>query len=131
MNEQLVRVGTTYLPVSNVEKSLQWYVEKLGAALSYKDEEKAIVNMAGQSFFLVSAKYGETSNFTDAKGRCRFAFTFEVDGEEALQNIRNQFIENRVQVGEIEDRGHKGRNFVFYDLNGNQFDVWSVLSKDV
>ena len=33
-----------------------------------------------------------------------------------------------VSVGEIEDRGHPGNNFVFRDLDGNVFDVWSELS---
>ncbi len=33
-----------------------------------------------------------------------------------------------IRVGEIENRGHSGRNFVFYDLDGNKFDVWSELS---
>ncbi|MEH7525749.1 hypothetical protein V7149_21135, partial [Bacillus sp. JJ1503] len=27
-----------------------------------------------------------------------------------------------------EDRGHSGRNIVFYDLDGNKFDVWGELS---
>ncbi|WP_101846337.1 VOC family protein [Halobacillus sp. Marseille-P3879] len=130
MKQQLMRVGTTYLPVNNVEKSAHWYSDKLGAHLTYMDEHKAIVNMAGQSFFLVKAKQGETSNFTDVNGRRCFAITFEVEGEESLLKIRQQFINNRVQVGEVEDRGHAGRNFVFYDLNGNQFDVWSELSNN-
>ncbi|MFG6149715.1 VOC family protein [Halobacillus sp. B23F22_1] len=128
---ELVRVGTTYLPVNDVEASAQWYMRKLGAELSYKDEEKAIVNLANQSFFLVKSKRGETSNFTDYKGRRCFSFTFEVNGETALKNLHQTFINNGIQVGEIEDRGHPGRNFVFYDLNGNQFDVWSELSQNV
>ncbi|PDZ72095.1 glyoxalase, partial [Bacillus pseudomycoides] len=33
-----------------------------------------------------------------------------------------------IKVGEIENRGHTGKNFVFYDLDGNKFDVWSELS---
>lgn len=33
-----------------------------------------------------------------------------------------------MRVGDIENRGYYGRNFVFYDLNGNKVDVWSELS---
>ncbi|EKN66486.1 hypothetical protein BABA_15292 [Neobacillus bataviensis LMG 21833] len=36
--------------------------------------------------------------------------------------------EKDMRVGEIENRGHSGRNFVFYDEDGNKFDVWSELS---
>lgn len=53
MSEKLLRVGTTYIPVANVDRSSDWYVNKLGADLSYKDQDKAILNFANQSIFLV------------------------------------------------------------------------------
>jgi hypothetical protein len=37
--------------------------------------------------------------------------------------------EKKMRVGVIENRGHSGRNFVFYDIDGNKFDVWSELSQ--
>lgn len=129
MSNYVIRVGTTYIPVRNVEESAGWYVDKLGAELSYKDEDKAIVNLANQSFFLVQAKVGQTSNFMDRYGNERFSITFEVDGLECLQKLHTELIERNVQVGDIEDRGHPGRNFTFYDVNGNKFDVWSELSR--
>ncbi|WP_059172250.1 VOC family protein [Bacillus sp. FJAT-27445] len=128
MESKLIRVGTIYLPVSNVEVSAEWYAGKLGAGISYKDGDKAIVNFAGQSFFLVKAEEGQSANFRDSYGNERFSITFEVDGLEALEAIRSDFLENGVTAGEIEDRGHTGRNFVFRDRDGNAFDVWSELS---
>lgn len=56
MKEKLLRVGTIYIPVTNVELSSKWYVNKLGAELSYKDEDKAILNFANQSFFWLNPK---------------------------------------------------------------------------
>jgi catechol 2,3-dioxygenase-like lactoylglutathione lyase family enzyme len=128
MVEKLLRVGTTYLPVTNVKLSSEWYVHKLGAELSYMDEEKAIINFANQSFFLVKSNENQRSNFYDSNGNERFSLTFEVNGLNALLAIHNDFTEKGITVGEIEDRGHTGRNFVFYDLDGNMFDVWSELS---
>ncbi|WP_155590846.1 VOC family protein [Lysinibacillus cavernae] len=128
MNEKLLRVGTTYIPVINVEKSYEWYVNKLGAELSYKDEDKAILNFANQSIFLVKSKENQSSNFYDYYGVERFSITFEVNGLTALEEIHKDFIDKEISVGEIENRGHVGRNFVFYDLDGNKFDVWSELS---
>lgn len=128
MNEKILRVGTIYLPVTNVELSSNWYMSKLGAELSYKDEDKAILNFANQSIFLVKAEDSESSNFIDIYGEERFALTFEVNGVEALEAIHKDLIEKKVIVGEMEDRGHTGRNFVFQDLDGNKFDVWSELS---
>lgn len=128
MSEKLIRVGTTYIPVTNVELSSEWYVNKLGAELCYKDEDKAILNVANQSIFLVKANGDQSSNFYDIHGNERFSLTFEVNGLNALEDIHRDFKENGLRVGEIEDRGHAGRNFVFYDLDGNKFDVWSELS---
>jgi len=128
MSEKLLRVGTTYIPVTNVELSSEWYVNKLGAELSYKDADKAILNFANQSIFLVKSKENQSSNFYDIYGVERFSLTFEVNGLDALEAIHRDFTEKEIRVGKIENRGHSGRNFVFYDLDGNKFDVWSELS---
>ncbi|TLS36972.1 VOC family protein [Pseudalkalibacillus caeni] len=129
MKQELLRIGTTYIPVTDLEKSTEWYNEKLGAEVNYKDNKKSILELANQSFFLVKAKAGQILNFTDIDGNEHFPFTFEVDGEDKLVKLHNELMEKGVRVGEIEDRGHQGRNFVFYDPDGNKFDVWSVLSK--
>lgn len=128
MSEKLLRVGTTYIPVTNVELSSEWYVNKLGAELSYKDGDKAILNLANQSIFLVKSKEEQSANFFDIYGNERFSLTFEVNGLSALEDLHGDFRQSGIKVGEIEDRGHSGRNFVFYDLDGNKFDVWSELS---
>lgn len=128
MSEKLLRVGTTYIPVTNVQLSTEWYVNKIGAELSYKDEDKAILNLANQSVFLVKSNESQSSNFIDFYGSERFSLTFEVNGLDALEALHKDFINNEIRVGDIENRGHAGRNFIFYDLDGNKFDVWSELS---
>lgn len=130
MKGKILRVGTTYIPVRNIERSSSWYISKLGAELSYKDEDKAILNFANQSFFLVRAKENETANFYDYQGQERFSLTFEVNGLSALEELHREFLKNEIKVGDIEDRGHAGKNFVFSDLDGNLFDVWSELSPE-
>ena len=79
MSGKLLRVGTTYIPVTNVELSSKWYVNKLSAEQSYKDEDKAILNFANQSFFLVKSKENQSSNFYDCYGEERYSITFEVN----------------------------------------------------
>ena len=128
MSETLIRIGTTYIPVNNVELSCEWYVSKLGAECSYRDSDKAILNFANQSFFLVRSMNNQSSNFIDCYGKEHFSITFEVDGVSALETIHKIFRDKGIRVGEVENRGHAGRNFVFCDLDGNTFDVWSELS---
>ncbi|MYL47243.1 VOC family protein [Virgibacillus halodenitrificans] len=128
MNEKLIRVGTIYLPVRHLEEAASWYVAKLGAKINYQDKEKAILELADQSFFLIKAKEEASANFYAANGTECFSLTFEVDGLEELKILHKDLKQKAVQVGDIEDRGHTGRNFVFADLDGNKFDVWSELS---
>ncbi|KAA0548559.1 VOC family protein [Bacillus sp. BGMRC 2118] len=128
MEMSVLRVGTTYIPVTNVQMSAEWYVEKLGGKLNYIDDDKAILDLANQAFFLVKSTNEQSANFIDYKGTSRFSLTFEVDGMEALIHFRDELIKKDVKVGDIEDRGHTGNNFVFYDVDGNMFDVWSELS---
>ncbi|MFC4387983.1 VOC family protein [Gracilibacillus marinus] len=128
MNKKLLRIGTNYIPVTDVERATDWYIHNLGAELSYQDEDKAIINLANQSIFLVQSDAQQSSNFVDIHGEEWASVTFEVNGLEALEKIHKEFLEKGVRVGELEDRGHPGRNFVFYDLDGNKFDVWSELS---
>jgi catechol 2,3-dioxygenase-like lactoylglutathione lyase family enzyme len=128
VKNQLIRVGTIYIPVKDPASSSEWYKEKLGAKLNYLDDQKAILNLADISMFLVKA-VDQNSNFFDVNGDERFTLTYEVDGLEALASIHADFRGRGVKVGKIENRGHAGRNFVFYDLDGNKFDVWSELSQ--
>ncbi|NWK69870.1 VOC family protein [Bacillus paramycoides] len=128
MDNKLIRIGTTYLPVIDTVNASKWYVEKLGAELSYQDSDKAIINLANISVFLVKSKENQSSNFYDINGEERFSITFEMDGLDALHALHLDFIKKGIKVGEIENRGHVGRNFVLYDLDGNKFDVWSELS---
>lgn len=122
------RVGTIYVPVENPELSSKWYQEKLGAVENFRNDDKAILNFANQSFFLVKAKVGEKAIFQDHKGNEHFLMTFEVDGMEQLMAFHSALTEKGVTVEKIEDRGHPGNNFIFYDIDGNKFDVWSELS---
>ncbi|MFO1442253.1 VOC family protein [Bacillus sp. Bva_UNVM-123] len=125
---KLVRVGTIYIPVLDVKKSVNWYVENLDAILTYEDEDKGIINLANVSVFLVKALENQVNSFQDVNDNMCFPVTFEVDGLNNLLILHQEFVQKGIKVGEIEDRGHAGNNFIFYDLDNNMFDVWSELS---
>ncbi|MBM7552018.1 VOC family protein [Thalassobacillus pellis] len=125
---ELHRVGTTYIPVKNPKEAAEWYQDNLHARINHLDETKAILDLADQSFFLVKGKAKQTANFLTLKGVEHFTLTFEVNGSEALKSLHHSFQKKGIEVGDIENRGHPGLNFVFKDLDGNMFDVWSELS---
>lgn len=121
----LKRVGTTYLPVSDLKKATHWYTENLEAEVSYQDAEKTILNLADQSFFLIASAPHQSNSFLDVHEQAWFGLGFEVDGEDSLLAFHEQLVRKGVQVGDIESRGHAGKNFRFWDEDGNAFDVWS------
>ncbi|MFC0524910.1 VOC family protein [Pontibacillus salicampi] len=130
MNSFLKRIGTAYLPVSNVGASSKWYQEHLDAIENFRSDDKAILAFANQSFFLIKSQEGQNLQFLDNSGKQHCPFTFEVDGMDQLRKFHHYLINAGISVGKIEDRGHPGYNFVFYDPDGNAFDVWSELSPD-
>lgn len=132
MTSRLMRVGTIYLPVTNPKRSASWFCSNLGAALGLLDEgnNHAIINLAHQSFILIQSESGMTSNFQTVNDGLMFPFTFEVNGEAELRELHKELMEKGVTVGEIEDRGHVGSNFIIVDPDGNRFDVWSELSNE-
>lgn len=132
MSSKLMRVGTIYLPVTNPKVSAEWFCTNLGADLGYMDEgnNHVILNLAQQSFILIQSEKGTLANFNTINDGLMFPFTFEVNGIEALIQLHEELQDKGVSVGEIEDRGHTGRNFIITDPDGNKYDVWSELSVD-
>ncbi len=132
MSSKLMRVGTIYLPVTNPKRSAEWFCTNLGAELGYMDEgnNHAILNLAQQSFILILSEKDALANFNTINDGLMFPFTFEVNGIEALIQLHEELQDKGVTVGEIEDRGHTGRNFIITDPDGNKYDVWSELSVD-
>ncbi|WP_314586770.1 VOC family protein [Paenibacillus terrigena] len=132
MTSKLLRVGTNYLPVTDPKESSEWFCSNLGAEMTYLDDgnNHAIINLANQSFILIQSQKGITANFQTIRDGLMFPFTFEVNGEKALLELYQQLTAKNVCVGEIEDRGHQGKNFIITDPDGNRYDVWSELSEN-
>lgn len=91
----LKRVGTTYLPVSDLKKATSWYTENLEAEVSYQDAEKTILNLADQSFFLIASAPHQSNSFLDVHEQAWFGLGFEVDGEDSLLAFHEQCVELR------------------------------------
>lgn len=72
MNTFIHRVGTIYVPVENPDLSSKWYQENLGAVENFRNDDKAILDFANQSFFLVKSKVGEKAIFQDYEGNEHF-----------------------------------------------------------
>lgn len=121
-------VCSVYVPVRNLLTSADWWQRNFGLdyAVPYNPSEAQIILKLsdGQWLHLVETK-GEVNNqFPNKDGYEMFRFTFDVTRIEVLHD---RLVSNGVRVEELKDRGHCGINFVFYDLDGNKFDVNEVV----
>ncbi|WP_213527921.1 VOC family protein [Paenibacillus sp. J31TS4] len=120
----LKAVCSIYVPVNHALKSAQWWQRNFGLAYAVpfnEGENQAILKLSdGQWLHLVETEGPIDNQFPNKEGYEMFRLTFEVRQIEVLYD---RLKTNGVRVEELKDRGSCGINFVFYDPNGNKFDV--------
>ncbi|MNZ83808.1 Glyoxalase-like domain protein [compost metagenome] len=124
----LKTICSVYVPVRNPLTSAAWWQRNFGLefAVPYNAEEaQAILKLAdGQWLHLVETD-GEINNqFLDKSGYEMFRLTFEV---RQIEELHDHLQTNGVRIENLEDRGSCGINFVFFDPDGNKFDVNEVV----
>lgn len=117
-------VCSVYVPVKSPVRSAEWWQRNFGLEYAVpfnSSENQAILKLSdGQWLHLVETE-GEIDNqFPNKAGYQMFRFTFEV---REIERLYDRLQSNSVKIDELEDRGNCGINFVFYDLDGNKFDV--------
>lgn len=121
MIEQFIE-GIEYneIPVSDLEQAIDWYCNKLGAKLGFRNDERAYVDFTmGPSLFLVKTQDITSSTFL-INGEDHYAFGFRVRN---IEGFHRYLTELGAKVGHILDEGRIGKFFTFYDPFGNMFDV--------
>jgi len=120
----LKTVCSIYVPVRNPSKSAQWWQQNFGLeyAVPFNEaEDQAILKLSdGQWLHLVETIGTIDNQFPNKAGYEMFRLTFEVRQIEVLHDHLKQ---NGVRIDELQDRNSCGINFVFYDPDGNKFDV--------
>jgi len=117
-------ICSVYVPVKNPVRSAEWWQRNFGLEYAVPfnpSEAQAILKLSdGQWLHLVETEGEIDSHFPNKAGYQMFRFTFEV---REIERLYDRLQANAVTIEELEDRGSCGINFVFYDLDGNKFDV--------
>lgn len=120
----LKAVCSIYVPVRNPLKSVQWWQKNFGLeyAVPFNEaEDQAILKLSdGQWLHLVETAGPIDNQFPNKAGYEMFRLTFEV---RQIEVLHDHLKKNGVRIEELQDRDSCGINFVFYDLDGNKFDV--------
>lgn len=124
-NDQIVEfIDTIYLPVLDKKESIQWYQEKLGL-----EWNGFCFNLgSGPVIFLVQVKNKEDvklSYLTDDWEGADYDMQLVTFRSKKIDDTYRTLKERGVRVSEVIMYDGNRKNFRFYDLNGNRFDVWS------
>lgn len=117
----------TEIPVSDLNQALEWYCDRLGAKLLFRNDELAAVDFSmGPSLFLVKTNDSTAATFL-VNGEDHYTVGFRVKNIEGFHEYLTGF---GTKVNEIKDEGWVGKFFTFYDPFGNMFDVHQPPKSD-
>ncbi|MDG5472002.1 VOC family protein [Jeotgalibacillus sp. ET6] len=123
----MFRVGSIFIPVTNLDQSKKWYQKNLG--VSVIDEWEFGEDKGLGMFFpssptqlgLVQVEKPQPMEFTIKGKKKNVYFNFVVD---EIETVHRDLIANGVTTTEIEDFGGM-KGFEFFDPDGNPFSVVS------
>lgn len=124
----LKTVCSVYVPVRNPLSSAAWWQRNFGLeyAVPYNAEEAQVILKLGdgQWLHLVETEGDIHNQFMNKAGYEMFRLTFEV---RQIELLHEHLQSNGVKIEDLTDRGSCGINFVFFDPDGNKFDVNEVI----
>lgn len=117
-------IDTIYLPVKDKQETINWYEEKLGLTWN-----GICFNLGtGPTIMLVTATDPESANLTyltnDWEGT-DYPMQLVTFKTSDIDTAHQQLTARGVEVSTLNTYDNNRKNFRFYDLNGNRFDVWS------
>ena len=111
-----------YIPVSDLDKSAEWYEKHLGFKVALKDPLYYELSAENGIRIMLLPNNGEHINsqlkFSDGENP---AYGFIVDD---INSIREKMLGENVRVAEMFD--YNGLSFSFFDLDGNKIELWEV-----
>ncbi|MBP3961595.1 VOC family protein [Paenibacillus lignilyticus] len=131
----LKRVSHNYLPVSDLQKALAWYMKYLGLKhisdnRTPRNDGGILILGNGQWLFLLESKSNKNANFVtddwEGDNYEMFSLTFETDD---IITLHASLRQSGTHVEPIVDLGGCGLQFKFKDPDGNKFNVWQDPDK--
>ncbi|WP_019156301.1 VOC family protein [Robertmurraya massiliosenegalensis] len=117
----MFRVGSIFIPVTDLDNASDWYEKNLGVKKidSWEDGVGFYFSESSTQLALVKVETTQPSEFVIKGKRKNIYYNFLVQNiEEAYQHLT----QNGVSTTEIEDFGGM-KGFDFFDLDGNPFSV--------
>ncbi|KPB04167.1 VOC family protein [Bacillus sp. CHD6a] len=117
----MFRVGSIFIPVTNMEESTKWYEKFLDAKIidSWGDGVGFYLPTGPTQLALVKVESPQPTEFRTKGDQKNGYFNFVVDD---IERTHQHFKNNGIVTSEIDDFGGM-KFFDFFDLDGNPFSV--------
>ncbi|MGN7477703.1 VOC family protein [Solibacillus silvestris] len=117
----MFKIGSIFIPVTNIEESTKWYEKFLGVKVieRWEDGVGFYLPTGSTQLALVKVETTQPTEFTAKGNEKNSYYNFIVDDiETAHQHFKN----NNIAITELDDFGGM-KCFDFFDLDGNPFSV--------
>ncbi|MGM0903681.1 MAG: VOC family protein [Bacillota bacterium] len=129
MSHFISHVATLEIPVTNLEKSIEFYIDILGVQLEFKGEKNAMLTFKAKgvpTFYLVQTEEAQATSFTNTNnGIIHSIIDFYTP---KLEEFYSWLKEKNIHVGTLNIHPENGLGgFGFKDPDGNLLSATNVL----
>lgn len=121
----MFKIGSIFIPVTNMEKSTDWYEKYLGAKIIERWEGGAgfYLPTGSTQLALVKVETAQPTEFIIKRNQKNSYYNFVVDD---IKAVYQHFKNNDITTTEMNHVGGM-KCFDFFDLDGNPFSVVSEI----
>jgi catechol 2,3-dioxygenase-like lactoylglutathione lyase family enzyme len=129
MSHFISHVATIEIPVSNMEKSIEFYVNILGVELEFKGEKNAMLTFKSKgvpTIYLVQTEETQATSFTNTDNEVIHSLIDFYTPK--LEEFYHWLVGKNIHVGTLNINPENGfGGFGFKDPDGNLLGVTNVL----
>lgn len=117
----MFKIGSIFIPVTNIEKSASWYEKYLGAKKidNWEDGAGFYLPIGSTQLALVKVETPQPTEFNMKRNQRNSYYNFVVND---IETAHRHFKDNGVAATSIDAFGEM-KFFDFFDLDGNPFSV--------
>ncbi len=129
MKSYVTRISSIEVPVSNLERSIDWYIKIIGLEVQHKDSQSAMLTLNAKgvpTIFLVETESIEKLQFKNTRTNINHSVIDFYTSD--LEGYYNFLIEQGVEVGKLNMHSGFG-GFGFRDPDGNSLSACNAIQQ--
>ncbi|MGE8204764.1 VOC family protein [Heyndrickxia sp. NPDC080065] len=118
---KVLGIAYNVIPVADLEKSANWFVEHLDFNIRHKTEESLSLFIGNRPIlYLIKSEHQSRAVF-EVGGRKKWITTFFTND---IKSLHEKLKSKQLIVGDISYESENGNFFTLEDIDGNLYDIW-------